>query len=45
LPHLSSNGQAELASYDELDRAHEVLASGIDRYVSLKTTEAEATAA
>lgn len=45
LPHLSSNGQTELASYDELDRAHEVLASGIDRYVDLKTTEAEATAA
>ncbi len=44
LPHLSSDGVVELASYDELDRAREVLASGIDRYVDLKTTAAEVTA-
>ena len=40
-PHLSSSGLTALASYEELDRAREGLASGINSYAMSKTTAAE----
>ncbi|WP_306441918.1 methyl-accepting chemotaxis protein [Methyloversatilis sp. XJ19-49] len=40
-PHLSSSGLTALASYEELDRAREALAAGINSYATSKIAAAE----